>query len=545
MFDPKTDVSVPTSPVSPRRRAKRSVRPGGTEPASATSFHPLSEICVPTLLTDDADLPEFCGDHAIILFVDGVIREWNLGAAKLFGYAHSEVIGKPMAAIVPEFEAFMDLALGLETTSLPCVACRRKDGGDICVHVTLSRTRGDAATCESVLVAHDLSGIRQLEQQVRQAQKMEVFGQLAGGVAHDFNNLLTVILGYSEVIQRKLDVNDPTRACFAEIHKAGIRAESLTRQLLNFSRKQEIDMKVLDLNTVVTETETMLRRLIGEEIVLTANLGDDVGLVTIDPGQLQQLILNLAVNARDAMPRGGMLTIETDNVYLDSDCLALHSRVKSGSYAMLAISDTGVGMNAGVKARIFEPLFTTKGSKGTGLGLSTVKAILKQCHGHIEVHSEPGRGSSFKIYLPQVPHTQVRCNTNELESEIWPAGHETVLVVEDDDRVRGLARHVLELCGYTVLEAGDGADAMRRYEPYVHGIDLLVSDVVMPHMDGRCLADRLLALKPHMRVLFVSGYANEAVARHGVLDSESTFLQKPFSTRMLAQKVRQVLDQPA
>jgi CheY-like chemotaxis protein len=288
----------------------------------------------------------------------------------------------------------------------------------------------------------------------------------------------------------------------------------------------------------------MLRRLIGEDIVLATRLTPALAFVKIDPGQIQQLILNLAVNARDAMPRGGRLTIETDSVTFDQVYAATHPQARAGDYVMLAVSDTGVGMNAAIKARIFDPLFTTKSpGKGTGLGLTTVKSILKQCGGHIEVYSEPGRGSSFKVYLPKVTEAEARRKRSNHDTPVLPRGHETVLLVEDEDCVRSLAKQVLEICGYNVLEACDGADALRRYERRTDSIDMLVSDVVMPFLDGRALADRLLAAKPHLKVLFVSGYPNDAIVRHGVLDSDATFLQKPFTTSALAQKVRQVLDQ--
>jgi CheY-like chemotaxis protein len=291
-------------------------------------------------------------------------------------------------------------------------------------------------------------------------------------------------------------------------------------------------MKDEDLNAVVTDIEGMLRRLIGEDILLTLKFDQAAGLVHIDPDQMKQVILNLVINACDAMPRGGKLTIETSNVLFEQMACT-----------MLAVSDTGVGMDSDLQARIFEPLFTTKSpDKGTGLGLSTVKRIVTQCRGRIEVDSELGRGSTFKVYLPHVAQSRVRTATLANPTVAWPRGKETVLVVEDDDRVRSLARQVLEICGYTVLEAGDGVEAMRRYEPQAQGIDLLLLDVVMPHMGGRALADRMLELKPLMKVLFVSGYPNETVMRQGVSELEAAFLQKPFTTGSLTQKVRQVLD---
>jgi two-component system, cell cycle sensor histidine kinase and response regulator CckA len=372
-----------------------------------------------------------------------------------------------------------------------------------------------------------------------------VFGQLAGGVAHDFNNLLTVILGYTEIVLGRLDPKDSLRELLGETQKAGQRAEVLTRQLLAFSRKKPLEPKVLDFNVVVSDTEKMLRRLIGEDVLMTTLFAPALRPVKIDPGQLQQVILNLAVNARDAMPRGGRLTIETDNIHFDEAHAVTHPHVKPGDYVFLAISDTGAGMTQATKSRIFEPLFTTKGpGKGTGLGLTTVHNIVKQNAGFIEVYSELGRGSTFKIFLPQIEEPSA-IHKSHPHLRIIPRGNETVLLVEDDNSVRALARHVLQICGYHVLEAADGAEAIKLAESHAGPIDLLVSDVVMPFLGGRHLAERLLAIKPHLKVLFLSGYTNEAVVRHGVLEAEFAFLQKPFSTGALAQKVRDVLDQPA
>jgi signal transduction histidine kinase/ActR/RegA family two-component response regulator len=385
--------------------------------------------------------------------------------------------------------------------------------------------------------------LAEVHQDLQYAQKMEVFGQLAGGVVHDFNNLLTVILGYSEILMHNVVGGYGSHELLSEIHKAAGRAESLTRQLLDFSRLHDVEMKVLDLNPIVSDTEKILRRLIGEDILMTTVFAPNLWLIKADPGQMQQVILNLAVNARDAMPKGGHLTIETDNVTLDEAYCQLHPYVRPGSYARLAVSDTGIGMNAATKARVFEPLFTTKApGKGTGLGLSTVKNIIKQSGGHIEVYTELGCGTTFKVYLPQA-HEPKPTAASSSDVRVLPRGTETILLVEDDDAIRFLARRILENCGYTVLEASNGEDALVLAQAYQGPLHLLVSDVVMPHVSGRCLADRLLAAVPALKVLFVSGYTNDAVLRHGVLDAECAFLQKPFATADLAQKVRFVLDQ--
>jgi signal transduction histidine kinase/FixJ family two-component response regulator len=383
------------------------------------------------------------------------------------------------------------------------------------------------------------------EGQFRQALIMEAVGQLAGGVAHDFNNLLTVILGYAEMLlYSRLSGDERARGPLLEIHKAGERATSLTRQLLAFSRKQILAPKVIDLNHIVSDMDKMLRRLIGEDISLTAVLDRDLQSVKADPGQIEQVLLNLAVNARDAMPQGGNLTIETRNTYLDELYAQTHVEVQPGHYVMLAVSDTGCGMDATTQARIFEPFFTTKGpDRGTGLGLATVFGIVKQSEGHIWVYSEPGQGTCFKIFLRcHIQPTNPK-GKSVLGSPQSPKGQETVLLVEDEDGVRGLARHVLEEQGYTVLEASRGAEALRLCQEHPATIDVLVTDVVMPEMSGRQLAERLAQIRPGLKVLYMSGYTTDAVVRHGVLEAEKAFLQKPFSSNALACKVREVLDQ--
>jgi two-component system cell cycle sensor histidine kinase/response regulator CckA len=384
--------------------------------------------------------------------------------------------------------------------------------------------------------------LEESERRLRLAQKMEAIGQLAGGVAHDFNNLLTIIMGYGEIMLSTLRSDDPARELINEIRKAGDRAASLTRQLLAFSRQQVLEPRVLDLNTIVSDTEKMLRRLIGEDISLTTIMDPALERVKVDPGQMEQIILNLAVNARDAMPQGGKLTIETGNVRLDESYAQAHPEVKPGRYVLLAVSDTGCGMDEATKAHIFEPFFTTKGpGKGTGLGLATVYGIVKQSGGFIYVYSELGRGTTFKIYLPLVKETASR-GKSVAGLRKSASGTETLLLVEDEDAVRALTRHALKMCGYTVLEAGHSDEAIRICKHHEGVIHLLVSDVVMPQMGGRQLAERLLAMRPKMRVLYLSGYTDDAVVRHGILQAEVAFLQKPFTINALANKVREVLD---
>ena len=418
---------------------------------------------------------------------------------------------------------------------------KRKDGRRLTVQLSVRAVRdgsGDVEYYETFV--RDVTEQRRLEGQLLQAQKMEAVGRLAGGVAHDFNNLLTVILSYSDLLLEDLPPEIPDRADVAEIRKAAVAASSLTRQLLAFSRQQVLEPRVLDVNTVVASTEKLLTRLLGEDVSLTTTLAAALGAVKVDPGQLEQIIMNLAVNARDAMPRGGRLSIETANVEMDESYVHGHPLARPGHYVMLAVSDTGTGMDAATQARIFEPFFTTKeAGKGTGLGLATVYGIVRQSSGFIWVYSEPGHGTSFKIYLPRV------------DEPVSPAGapapqvvggSETVLVVEDVAAVRAVTRQMLERQGYCVLEAANGATALSLARQHHSAIHLLVTDVVMPEVSGRELADQLVQLRPDMKVLFMSGYTDDAVVRHGILQEGIAYLQKPFTPDTLARKVRAVLD---
>ncbi len=382
----------------------------------------------------------------------------------------------------------------------------------------------------------------QSEEQLRQAQKMEAVGKLAGGVAHDFNNLLTIITGYGELLLRRLGPRDPSRKYIEEIKKAGDRAASLTQQLLAFSRRQVLIPKALDLNVVVDGMSTMLQRLLGEDIDLATTLAPELWHVKADPGQLEQIIMNLAVNARDAMPQGGKLTLETANVEITETRVRGQVVMAPGYYAMLAMSDTGVGMDQETQSRIFEPFFTTKEQgKGTGLGLSTVYGIVKQSGGHIVVYSEPGRGTTFKIYLPRVEEMVERVVVEPMTSAL-PRGTETILLVEDEPGVRSFAREALELQGYTVLEARHGIEAMLVSNQHSGSVHLLVTDVVMPQMSGREVVEYLVAQRPHLKVLYMSGYTENAIVHHGVLDPGTFFLQKPFTPEALVRRVREVLD---
>ncbi|HWP48778.1 MAG TPA: GAF domain-containing protein [Candidatus Limnocylindrales bacterium] len=391
-------------------------------------------------------------------------------------------------------------------------------------------------------ISTDITERKKLEEQFRQSQKMEAIGRLAGGVAHDFNNLLTIIMGYNDLLLRQISHLDPIRKDLEEIKKAGERAISLTRQLLAFSRKQILQPQVLNLNVILTDMNKMLRRLIGEDIDLIIIPDPTLGSVKADPGQIEQVIMNLAVNARDAMPQGGRLIIETANVELDETYAHGHMGVQAGPYVMLAVSDTGSGIDKETQSRLFEPFFTTKEQgKGTGLGLSTVYGIVKQSGGNIWVYSEPGQGTTFKVYLPRVEEV-----VKTLKPDVTPLEpsrvFETILVVEDEKMVRDLICRILRRNGYTVLEAQHGSEALLVCEQRTGPIHLMMTDVVMPGMSGRELAERLTPSHPEMKILYMSGYTDNTVVYHGVLAAGTAFLQKPFTPDVLLNKVREVLD---
>jgi signal transduction histidine kinase/ActR/RegA family two-component response regulator len=401
---------------------------------------------------------------------------------------------------------------------------------------------GDSEGASIFAIFQDVTEHRLAEQRSTEAQRLAALGRLTGGVAHDFNNLLTVIKGYSDLLLARLDENDPARRSIEEIEKAAERAAGRTRQLLAFSRKQILQPKVLELNTIVADVENMLRRLIGEDIQLAFNLDPALGRVKADPGQLEQVLLNLAVNARDAMPQGGRLIIETTNVNLDEIYARNYVGVEPGPYVMLAVSDTGCGMDKETQSQIFEPFFTTKeAGKGTGLGLSTAYGIVKQSGGNIWVYSEPGKGTTFKIYLPRVGEPSEIAETRAPATGSF-RGSETILLVEDEETLRKLAREILETSGYTVLAAANANEALFLHSQHQGQIGLMVTDVVMPEMSGRELAQHIATLDSEMKVLFMSGYTDDAIVFHGVLEEGIDFLQKPFSLEALERKVREVLD---
>jgi hypothetical protein len=423
---------------------------------------------------------------------------------------------------------------------------KRRDGQPITVQLSVRAIRNAAREVEYYeTFVRDVTEQRQLEAQLVRAQKLEAVGRLAGGVAHDFNNLLTVILSYSSLLIEDGGLPAGSLEGIQEIKKAADGAASLTKQLLAFSRQQVLQPQVLDVNSVVQSTQKLLNRLIGEDVKLMTSLTDDLGVARLDPGQVGQIIMNLAVNARDAMPTGGVLTIETENVEMDLTYVRGHPVAQAGSYVMLAVSDTGMGMDEATKERIFEPFFTTKEiGKGTGLGLATVYGIVKQSGGFIWVYSEPGRGTSFKIYFPRITDTPAGSDTSAPAPLPPPRGTETVLIVEDVTAVRGVAREMLERSGYRILEAADGASALRVATKHAGAIDLLLTDVVMPGLSGRQLAEQLTELRPQMRVLYMSGYTDDAVVTHGMLEPGINYLQKPFTLDALARKVHEVLRRP-
>ena len=417
----------------------------------------------------------------------------------------------------------------------------RKDGRKIWISASARSVFEDGAVVRYEGMNEDITQRKLLEEQLTQSQKMEAVGLLAGGVAHDFNNALSVITGYSGLLQMRLPADDPLVRYAEEIAKAAYRAAGLTRQLLAFSRKQVIQPVILDLNSLIVEMEKMLRRLIGEniEIFITRDVG--LARVKADASQMEQILMNLAVNARDAMLQGGKVTIRTENADLDETYSLQHFHFKPGRYVILSFSDTGCGMDKATLARIFEPFFTTKEpGKGTGLGLSTVYGIVKQNGGYISAYSEPGQGTTFKIYLPQAEGT-VQSTPAVRTAEILPRGSETILLVEDEEALRTLARNCLESQGYCVLEAADGNAAIATVEKHSGPIQLLLTDVIMPGMNGRHLADRLTELRPAIKVLYLSGYASDLIAQYGVLDPEILLLEKPFTLRALLIKVQEAL----
>jgi two-component system cell cycle sensor histidine kinase/response regulator CckA len=466
----------------------------------------------------------------------------NEAATRHYGWSREEFLAMTIAEIRPREDVQALLAHVRTETGSPMPGTwrhRRKDGSMIDVEITAGRIVLDGREAALVL-AHDVTDRRRLEERLTQAEKMEAIGRLAGGVAHDFNNLLTVISGYASILRRQVGEREE----LAEIAHAAEQASSLTRQLLAFSRRQVLNPRVLDLNEIVTGMEPMVGRIIGDDVQLAVRVCAGSALVEADHAQLERVVLNLAANARDAMPQGGRLTIETSHVDLDQDAVAAHGEGRPGPHVVLAVSDSGAGMSEDVRRHLFEPFFTTKGGSGggTGLGLATVFGVVKQSGGAIYVYTEPGHGTTFKIYFPAAEPATSAAAAPAAAEPADERGSETIVVVEDDASLRELVRLMLEGCGYEVLTAASADQAARLCAEHPGGVALLLTDVVMPEVNGRVLAERLGALFPSLRVLFMSGYSDEAIFRNGMIRPDTAFIEKPFSERTLARKVREVLD---
>jgi len=488
-----------------------------------------------------------CVSECLIVFdTEGTIIFVNETFLRTYGHAKNELIGKSINIIHSEKNP-TDLLDQIIPESIKNgwqgeVTDVRKDGQEFTCYLKTTAVQDESGRPLVIIgVSHDLTERKQLEAQLRQSQKMEAIGQLAGGIAHDFNNLLTVIDGYVELLTTRMNENSTQNNWVNQIKRASERAGSLTRQLLAFSRRQILQPRLIDVNQLVKEMSILLKRLIGEDVELTSILSNDIGHIKADPSQIEQVLMNLVVNARDAMPEGGQLTIGTKQVYLDPEYAIHHSDVTPGNYVLLSVSDTGIGMSAEIQEHIFEPFFTTKEKgKGTGLGLATVYGIVKQSEGHIWVYSEIGRGTSFKIYLPCLESGKSEQAETEKE-EFDIRGSETILVVEDEFMVRELVCDTLRNYGYTVLEASNGKIARQVFEQALEKINLVLTDVIMPEMSGRKLIEILSSIHPGIKSLYMSGYTDEAILNHRVLEPGMAFIQKPFTPTALAKKVREVL----
>jgi two-component system, cell cycle sensor histidine kinase and response regulator CckA len=515
--------------ISPRMRAEQALR------ASEDRYRSLVELAASVIVVVD---------------VDGRIAEFNREAETFFGLPREDALGRNYLDVcVSESQrqaVASDLARIRAGESLQGRESGfvQRDGTHKSFLWNATRLTDSSAEEPSLLViGQDISELRRLEHQLLLSQRMEGIGRLAGGIAHDFNNLLTAILGHAEMAQDDVAPSDPARGNIAEITRAAQRAADLTRQLLAFARRQIIEPRIVDLNGLVLNVDRMLRRLLGEDIELVTVQDPELWLVRIDPGQFEQVLVNLAINARDAMPSGGTLVIETRNVQLDDEFARQHATVQPGPHVLLSVSDTGIGMDAEVLGHIFEPFFTTKEvGKGTGLGLATCYGIVKQNRGSIWVDSEREIGTTFRIYLPRADSVVPIVEQTQPRAIEQPGGNETVLLVEDEMLVRDLAADALRRHGYQVLSASTGLEALDLAGQVLHPIDVLVTDVVMPQMGGEQLAVRMLSERPMLKVLFISGYTDMALLQHGTLIAGTALLQKPFTPGQLVHRVRQLLD---
>ncbi len=489
-------------------------------------------------------------DAIVTIDESGIIESVNPAAGRIFGYSTGEMIGQSVNILMPqpyvhEHDAYIRnyvktgrrkiIGIGREVVGI------RKDGTKFAMDLSVNEVRlGDRRLFTGII--RDISDRRKLEEQLLQSQRMDSIGRLAGGVAHDFNNLLTIIFGYAEMLEAAIPAGTTEHASVANIQIAASRAASLTHQLLAFARRQIIEPKIISLNELVLNVEKLLHRLIGEDIELLVKPDPNLGAVRADPSQFEQIVVNLTVNARDAMPGGGKITLETANLIADEEYARQHVGVSPGEYVMMSVSDTGSGMPPDVVTQIFEPFYTTKSvGKGTGLGLATCYGIVKQAGGHIWVYSEEGMGATFKVFMPRVYEEQ---DSSDAEKEPKSqGGSETILLVEDEQMVRDIAASILESNGYFVLQSLDGEEARQIAADHVGQIHLLVTDVVMPHMNGSQLADMIRTARPETKTLFLSGYTDETIIHHGILEPGVAFMQKPFTTDMLLRKVRDVLDE--
>jgi PAS domain S-box-containing protein len=502
--------------------------------------------------TSEANKKKFIGlletapDAMIVVNASGEIVLVNARTETVFGYSRNELLGEKVEMLVPEDvrklhrESFRVDPRVRTTAASVELSGLRKNGTQFPVEISLSPLE----TEDGILVTsaiRDITDRKRIQDELRQAQRVEGLGRLTGGIAHDFNNILNVILGHCEILSELIGISDPSRARLEQINVAAQRAADLTRQLLAFSRQQVMQTKVVNLNHVIIEMGDMLKRLIGEDVKILIHQAPSLWLTKTDPTQIMQVVMNLALNARDAMPSGGTITIETENVMLNSDYAQKHPQVPLGEYVLLVVTDTGIGMDEKTKARIFDPFFTTKEmGRGTGLGLSTVHGIVRQSGGFIWVYSEPEQGTTFKIYFPRSIAATVKDRVVPTYAK-EPYGTGTILVLEDDDQVREIAVTFLSSAGYTVLEAGNPEEALKIARSYKGPIHLLLTDVVMPQMNGRVVGEQLRALLPEIKVLFVSGYTSNVVVQKGILYEGVAFLQKPYSRQGLIAKVKSTL----